>query len=47
MLKLVRERFAMLGISVEPPERRTREYYRNSLAPEIARQTAVMRRRRA
>ena len=42
-LKFVRERFATLGISVEPPERRTREYYRNSLAPEIARQTAVLK----
>lgn len=42
-LKSVRDRFATLGISVEPPERRTREYYRNSLAPEIARQNEVLK----
>jgi tripartite-type tricarboxylate transporter receptor subunit TctC len=43
MLKSVRERFAALGISVEPPERRTREYYLKSLPAEVARQAEVMK----
>jgi len=41
-LAFVRERFATLGVSVEPPERRTRDYYRNSLPAEIARQAKVL-----
>jgi tripartite-type tricarboxylate transporter receptor subunit TctC len=40
---LVRERFATLGVAVEPPERRTRAYYLESLPPEVARQAAVMK----
>ena len=39
----VRERFATLGVAVEPPERRTREYYAKSLPPEVERQAAVMK----
>jgi tripartite-type tricarboxylate transporter receptor subunit TctC len=39
----VRERFAMLGVAVEPPERRTREYYAKSLPPEVERQAVVMK----
>ena len=39
----VRERFATLGIAVEPPERRTREYYVKSLPPEVERQAVVMK----
>jgi tripartite-type tricarboxylate transporter receptor subunit TctC len=42
-LKSVQERFATLGVSVEPPERRTREYYLKSLPPEVARQAEVMK----
>ena len=37
----VRERFATLGVAVEPPERRTREYYLKSLPPEVERQVQV------
>ena len=40
---LVRERFATLGVAVEPPERRTRDYYLKSLPPEVERQAAVMK----
>jgi tripartite-type tricarboxylate transporter receptor subunit TctC len=39
----VRERFDALGVSVEPPERRTREYYLKSLPPEVERQAQVMK----
>jgi tripartite-type tricarboxylate transporter receptor subunit TctC len=39
----VRERFATLGVAVEPLERRTREYYAKSLPPEIERQAVVMK----
>lgn len=39
----VRDRFATLGVAVEPPERRTREYYLKSLPPEVARQAEVMK----
>src|SRR3954452_17371895 len=39
----VRERFHTLGVAVEPPERRTREYYLKSLPPEVERQAAVMK----
>ena len=39
----VRERFAALGVAVEPPERRTREYYLKSLPPEFERQVQVMK----
>ena len=39
----VRERFATLGVAVEPSERRTREYYTKSLPPEIERQAVVMK----
>jgi tripartite-type tricarboxylate transporter receptor subunit TctC len=39
----VRERFATLGVAVEPPERRTREYYGKNLPPEVERQAAVMK----
>ena len=39
----VRERFATLGIAVEPLERRTREYYARSLPPEVERQAVVMK----
>jgi tripartite-type tricarboxylate transporter receptor subunit TctC len=39
----VRERFAALGVAVEPPERRTREYYLKSLPPEVERQAQVMK----
>src|SRR5215210_3311409 len=39
----VRERFATLGVAVEPPERRTREYYEKSLPSEVERQAAVMK----
>ena len=39
----VRERFATLGVAVEPPERRTREYYAKTLPPEIERQAVVMK----
>jgi tripartite-type tricarboxylate transporter receptor subunit TctC len=39
----VRERFATLGVAVEPPERRTREYYLKTLPPEVARQATVMK----
>ncbi len=42
-LASVRERFATLGVAVEPPERRTREYYLKSLPPELERQVAVMK----
>jgi tripartite-type tricarboxylate transporter receptor subunit TctC len=38
----VRERFATLGVSVEPPERRTRDYYLKALPPEVARQANVI-----
>jgi tripartite-type tricarboxylate transporter receptor subunit TctC len=41
--KSVRERFDTLGVAVEPPERRTREYYLKSLPPELARQVQVMK----
>jgi tripartite-type tricarboxylate transporter receptor subunit TctC len=41
--KFVRERFDALGVSVEPPERRTREYYLKSLPPEFERQIQVMK----
>jgi tripartite-type tricarboxylate transporter receptor subunit TctC len=44
-LGYVQERFATLGVSVEPPERRTRAYYLNSLPPEVARQAEVMKAR--
>jgi tripartite-type tricarboxylate transporter receptor subunit TctC len=39
----VRERFATLGVAVEPTERRTRDYYVKSLPPEVERQAVVMR----
>ena len=39
----VRERFETLGVAVEPPERRTREYYLKSLPPEVERQAQVMK----
>ena len=39
----VRERFATLGVAVEPLERRTREYYAKTLPPEIERQAVVMK----
>jgi tripartite-type tricarboxylate transporter receptor subunit TctC len=39
----VRERFATLGVAVEPTERRTREYYAKSLPPEVERQAVVMK----
>ena len=39
----VRSRFEALGVSVEPPERRTREYYLKSLPPEVERQAQVMK----
>jgi len=39
----VRERFATLGVAVEPAERRTREYYAKSLPPEVERQALVMK----
>jgi tripartite-type tricarboxylate transporter receptor subunit TctC len=42
-LGYVRERFGTLGVSVEPPERRTRAYYLKSLPPEVARQAEVMK----
>jgi tripartite-type tricarboxylate transporter receptor subunit TctC len=42
-LGYVRERFATLGVAVEPPERRTRAYYLKSLPPEVARQAEVMK----
>jgi tripartite-type tricarboxylate transporter receptor subunit TctC len=42
-LPFVQERFAALGVSVEPPERRTREYYLKSLPPELERQVQVMK----
>jgi tripartite-type tricarboxylate transporter receptor subunit TctC len=41
--KFVRDRFDALGVSVEPPERRTREYYLKSLPPEFERQIQVMK----
>jgi tripartite-type tricarboxylate transporter receptor subunit TctC len=41
--KFVRERLDALGVSVEPPERRTRAYYLKSLPPEFERQTQVMK----
>ena len=44
-LDAVRERFAALGVSVEPPERRTRAYYLRSLPGEVARQAALMKAR--
>ena len=39
----VRDRFTTLGVAVEPPERRTREYYTKTLPPEVDRQAAVMK----
>jgi len=42
-LASVHERFATLGVSVEPPERRTRAYYAKSLPPEVEKQAAVMK----
>jgi tripartite-type tricarboxylate transporter receptor subunit TctC len=39
----VRERFKTLGVSVEPPERRTRDYYLKALPVELNRQIAVMK----
>src|SRR5438046_9120360 len=39
----VRERFESLGVAVEPPERRTRDYYLKSLPPEVERQAQVMK----
>jgi tripartite-type tricarboxylate transporter receptor subunit TctC len=42
-LPSVRERFARLGVAVEPAERRTREYYLKSLPPEVERQAKVMK----
>jgi tripartite-type tricarboxylate transporter receptor subunit TctC len=39
----VRERFATLGVAVEPPERRTRAYYAKSLPGEVERQAVVMK----
>lgn len=39
----VRERFGTLGVAVEPPERRTREYYAKSLPPEVERQAVVFK----
>ena len=39
----VRERFETLGVAVEPPERRTRDYYLKSLPPEVERQAQVMK----
>src|SRR6185369_6704597 len=41
-LPSVRERFETLGVVVEPPERRTREYYLKSLPPEVSKQAEVM-----
>jgi len=42
-LRSVQERFASLGVSVEPPERRTRDYYLKSLPPEVRRQAEIMK----
>jgi len=42
-LPSVRERFATLGVAVEPAERRTRDYYLKSLPPEVERQAKVMK----
>lgn len=42
-LASVHERFATLGVAVEPAERRTREYYARTLPPEVERQAALMK----
>ena len=42
-LASLKERFATLGVAVEPAERRTREYYLKSLPPEVERQAKVMK----
>jgi tripartite-type tricarboxylate transporter receptor subunit TctC len=42
-LASVRERLETLGVSVEPPERRTRAHYAKSLPPEVEKQAAVMK----
>jgi tripartite-type tricarboxylate transporter receptor subunit TctC len=42
-LASVRERLETLGVSVEPPERRTRAYYAKSLPPEVEKQAGVMK----
>ncbi len=39
----VRERMAALGVVIEPPERRTREYYLKTLPAAVAKQAAVMK----
>ena len=39
----VRERMAALGVVIEPPERRTREYYLKTLPPAVAKQAEVMK----
>jgi tripartite-type tricarboxylate transporter receptor subunit TctC len=42
-LASVRERLETLGVSIEPPDRRTRAYYAKSLPPEVEKQAAVMK----
>ncbi len=42
-LASVHERFAALGVAVEPAERRTRQYYARTLPPEVERQAALMK----
>lgn len=39
----VRERFATLGVSIEPPERRTMDYFTRALPREIARAASVVK----
>jgi putative tricarboxylic transport membrane protein len=39
----VRERLETLGVSIEPPERRTTEYYARNLPREVARAAAVVK----
>jgi tripartite-type tricarboxylate transporter receptor subunit TctC len=39
----VRERMDALGVVIEPPERRTREYYLKTLPAAVARQAEVMK----
>lgn len=39
----VHARFATLGVAVEPPERRTREYYAKTLPSEVERQATLMK----
>jgi len=42
-MALVRERMDALGVVIEPPERRTREYYLKPLPAAVARQAEVMK----